>query len=46
MNVIIDTNCLIASIPPKNPEYWLYAAFSDKAFTWVVSNEIILEYEE
>ncbi|MBL7817580.1 MAG: PIN domain-containing protein [Saprospiraceae bacterium] len=30
MNVIIDTNCLIASIPPKNPEYWLYRAFRDK----------------
>lgn len=46
MNVIIDTNCLIASIPPKNPEYWLYLAFRQKAFNWVISNEIMLEYEE
>ena len=46
MNVIIDTNCLIASIPPKNPEYWLYVAFRHKAFNWVISNEIMLEYEE
>ena len=46
MNVIIDTNCLIASIPPKNPEYWLYRAFRQKAFDWVISNEIMLEYEE
>ena len=37
MNVIIDTNCLIASIPPKNPEYWLYRAFRQKAFIWVIS---------
>lgn len=46
MNVIIDTNCLIASIPPKNPEHWLYDAFRQKAFDWVISNEILLEYEE
>ena len=46
MNVIIDTNCLLASIPPKNPEYWLYRAFRQKTFNWVISNEIMLEYEE
>lgn len=46
MNVIIDTNCLIASIPPKNPEYWLYTAFRQKTFNWVISNEVMLEYEE
>jgi uncharacterized protein len=46
MRVIIDTNCLIPSIPPKNPEFWLYLAFRQKAFEWVVSTEILLEYEE
>lgn len=46
MTVIIDTNCLIPSIPAKNPEYWLYLAFRQKAFNWVISNEILLEYEE
>jgi uncharacterized protein len=46
MRVIIDTNCLIASIPPKNPEYWLYIAFRRKDFDWCVSSEIMLEYEE
>ncbi len=46
MTVIVDTNCLIASIPAKNPEYWLYLAFRQKAFNWVMSNEIMLEYEE
>jgi uncharacterized protein len=46
MKAIIDTNCLIASIPPKNPEYWLYKAFRNKAFDWVIGNEILLEYEE
>jgi putative PIN family toxin of toxin-antitoxin system len=46
MRAVIDTNCLIPSIPPKNPEYWLYLAFRKKAFEWVMSNEIMLEYEE
>jgi uncharacterized protein len=46
MKAIIDTNCLVASIPPKNPEYWLYKAFRNKAFDWVIGNEILLEYEE
>jgi putative PIN family toxin of toxin-antitoxin system len=46
MRVIIDTNCLIAAIPSKNPEYWLYLAFRNKAFDWCISNAIMLEYEE
>lgn len=46
MKVVIDTNCLIVSIPRKNPEYWLYEAFSQGMFDWLVSNEILTEYEE
>ncbi len=46
MRVVIDTNCLIASIPRKNQEYWLYKAFRDKQFDWVISNDVLLEYEE
>ncbi len=46
MNVVIDTNCLIVSIPKKNPEYWLYEAFRMQRFYWVVSTEILQEYEE
>jgi putative PIN family toxin of toxin-antitoxin system len=46
MKTIIDTNCLIASIPRKNPEFWLYKAFENNAFEWIISNEISLEYEE
>jgi uncharacterized protein len=46
MKVVIDTNCLIASIPPKNPEFWLYKAFESNRFTWVISTEILNEYHE
>jgi putative PIN family toxin of toxin-antitoxin system len=46
MQAIIDTNCLLLSIPPKNLEFWLYESFRNKDFTWVLSTEIIAEYEE
>lgn len=46
MRVIIDTNCLLASIPPKSIHYWLYQSFENEEFEWVVSNEILTEYEE
>lgn len=46
MKVVVDTNCLIAAIPRKNHEYWLYRAFESKMFDWIISNEILLEYEE
>lgn len=46
MLAVIDTNCLLASIPPKSSHYWLYEAFIQKKFTWLISNEILTEYEE
>lgn len=46
MKVVIDTNCLLASIPPKSSHYWLYSEFEKETFEWVVSNEILTEYEE
>jgi predicted nucleic acid-binding protein len=46
MKIVVDTNCLLASIPPKSDYYWLYEAFRDEKFDWVVSNEVINEYEE
>lgn len=46
MRVVIDTNCLLASIPPKSAHYWLYNAFNVQKFDWLVSNEILSEYSE
>jgi putative PIN family toxin of toxin-antitoxin system len=46
MIVVIDTNCLLASIPPQGDHYWLYLAFKDGVFDWLISNEIITEYGE
>ena len=46
MPVVIDTNCLLASIPPLGAYYWLYEAFEQERFEWAVSNEILTEYDE
>ena len=46
MRVVIDTNCLIASIPKHGSAFWLYLAFREECFTWVISNEILSEYYE
>lgn len=46
MKVVVDTNCLVVSIPKNNPEFWLYKAFRAELFDWYLSNEILMEYEE
>ena len=46
MKVVIDTNCLVASIPQKGDAFWLYLAFRANLFTWVLSTEILNEYYE
>ncbi|GAB3702800.1 hypothetical protein GCM10027592_32570 [Spirosoma flavus] len=46
MRVVIDTNGLLRSIPRDGSYRWLYEAFAAGEFTWVVSNEILLEYAE
>ncbi len=46
VRVVVDTNCLLASIPPNSTGYALYTAFEMEQVEWVVSNEIITEYEE
>jgi uncharacterized protein len=46
MRVVIDTNCLIASIPANGNYFWLYLAFRAKQFIWILSTDILEEYEE
>ncbi len=46
MKVVIDTNGFLSAIPLRGRNKWLYHAFMDERFTWVVSNEIISEYSE
>ena len=46
MKAVIDTNGFLSAIPLRGKNKWLYHAFMDDKFTWVVSNEIISEYSE
>ena len=43
---VIDTNCLLASVGPRSPGAALYDLFAAEAFEWVISNEILTEYDE
>jgi putative PIN family toxin of toxin-antitoxin system len=44
--LVIDTNCLLASINPRGTYFRLYELFIAKTFEWTLSNEILTEYEE
>jgi putative PIN family toxin of toxin-antitoxin system len=46
MRVVVDTNCLLASVPQRSEHHWFYNAFKAGAFEWMISNEIMREYEE
>ena len=43
---VIDTHCLVASVGPRSPFRALYDLFAAEAFEWVISNEILTEYDE
>ena len=43
---VVDTNCLLASLNRNSPFHRLYQLFASEAFEWVLSNEIVTEYEE
>jgi uncharacterized protein len=46
MKAVIDTNGFLSAIPSRGKNKWLYHAFLDEKFTWVISNEILSEYNE
>lgn len=43
---VIDTNCLLASHNRNSPFHRLYELFVSETFEWILSNEILTEYEE
>ena len=44
--IILDTNCLIVSVPKRSPFRWIYDKVLTNELELVVSTEILLEYEE
>lgn len=45
-NIVLDTNCLLMSLPRISPYHRIWDCFLDSRFTLCVSNEIIEEYLE
>ncbi len=46
MKVVVDTNVLRLTIKRSNFERFVYDAFAAEEFEWVLSTEILKEYEE
>jgi uncharacterized protein len=46
MRILIDTNILLAIVPKRSSERWLYEMLRSNELTLILSNEIIEEYEE
>lgn len=46
MKCVIDTNGLLRSIPKNGNYRWLFDAWKQHKFIWIISNEIISEYVE
>jgi putative PIN family toxin of toxin-antitoxin system len=46
MKVVIDTNILISSLSSRSSSHWVIDAFISEQFVLVISNDILLEYEE
>ena len=44
--IILDTNCLLVSVPKHSPFRWIYDEILANKLELVVSTEILLEYEE
>ena len=46
MKIVLDTNCLIQSIPEKSPYHGVWLSFEKGDNTLCISNEILEEYED
>jgi len=46
MNIVLDTNVLLVSLPSHSIYHPIYQALQSKAYKWFVTNEILTEYEE
>lgn len=44
--IVLDTNCLLMSIPKNSPYRCVWDAFLDGTLILCVSNEILIEYQE
>ena len=46
MKIVLDTNCLLRSVPPKSEYHSILTSLKQGIYTLCYSNEILTEYEE
>ena len=46
LTVVLDTNVLLVSISSKSKYHWLFQKLLEQSFQIVITNEILMEYEE
>ena len=46
LSVVLDTNVLLVSVPPRSPYYPIFSALLAGSYDLVIGNEILAEYEE
>jgi len=46
LKVVLDTNVLLISISSKSKYHWLFQKLLQQEFQIVITNEILMEYEE
>jgi len=46
MRIVLDTNCLLRSVPPKSKYHSILTSLQRGFYTLCYSNEILMEYEE
>ena len=46
MKIVLDTNCLLPSVPPKSEYHCILTSLQKGFYTLCYSNEILTEYEE
>lgn len=46
MRIVLDTNCLLVVVPKKSSFRWIYDKLLNGEIEWVITTEILSEYEE
>lgn len=46
VKLVLDTNVLLVSLPEFSPWYWIIKAMLNSQFTLLLTNDIVMEYDE
>jgi putative PIN family toxin of toxin-antitoxin system len=46
MRIVLDTNCLLVSVPSKSPYRIVFVSLLKNKYTLLITNEILSEYRE